>query len=242
MVGSEPGTSHGRATDAAAASRAAAPGVHNGRVGELVERRGRGRPRKTHGGGSARSAIVKAASEEFVERGYEAASLRAVARRAGVDSALVHHYFDGKAALFAAALEAPLRPDRVIDVVLSAPRDEIGERLVRTLCERLDDDRAARRIVAVLRTALGSGPGTRMVREFLTREVFSRLVALNAGAEDAALRADLAAAQVVGLMMTRYVLALEPVASASPDELARRVGPVLQWHLFGTEPGMTPES
>lgn len=186
---------------------------------------------------SARDAIVRAAAEEFVERGYEAASLRAIARRAGVDSALVHHYFDGKADLFAAALEAPLRPDRVLDVVLSAPREEIGERLVRYLCEQLDDGPAAGRMVVVLRTALGSGPGTRMVREFLTREVFSRLAALNDGADDAELRADLAAAQIVGLIMTRYVLKLEPVAAASADELARRVGPVLQWHLFGTPLG-----
>lgn len=211
--------------------------MHNGRVSEVAERRGRGRPRKARGAASARDAIVRAAADEFVERGYEAASLRAIARRAGVDSALVHHYFDGKADLFAAALEAPLRPDRVLDVVLSAPREEIGERLVRYLCEQLDDGPAAGRMVVVLRTALGSGPGTRMVREFLTREVFSRLAALNDGADDAELRADLAAAQIVGLIVTRYVLKLEPVAAASADELARRVGPVLQWHLFGTPLG-----
>ncbi|GAA0411928.1 TetR family transcriptional regulator [Leifsonia naganoensis] len=206
-------------------------------MSEVAERRGRGRPRKARGAASARDAIVRAAAEEFVERGYEAASLRAVARRAGVDSALVHHYFDGKADLFAAALEAPLRPDRVLDVVLSAPREEIGERLVGYLCEQLDDGPAAGRMVVVLRTALGSGPGTRMVREFLTREVFSRLAALNDGADDAELRADLASAQIVGLIVTRYVLKLEPVAAASADELARRVGPVLQWHLFGTPLG-----
>lgn len=211
--------------------------MHNGRVSEVAERRGRGRPRKSRGAGTARDAIVRAAAEEFVERGYEAASLRAVARRAGVDSALVHHYFDGKSDLFAAALEAPLRPDRVLDVVLSAPREEVGERLVRYLCEQLDDGPAAGRMVVVLRTALGGGPGTRMVREFLAREVFSRLAALNAGADDADLRADLAAAQIVGLIMTRYVLRLDPVATASPEVLARRVGPVLQWHLFGTPPG-----
>jgi AcrR family transcriptional regulator len=210
-----------------------AAGVHNGRVSEVAERRGRGRPRKSRGATSARDAIMRAAAAEFVERGYEAASLRAVARRAGVDSALVHHYFDSKADLFAAALEAPLRPDRVLDVVLSAPREEIGERLVRYLCEQLDDGPAAERMVVVLRTALGSGPGTRMVREFLVREVLTRLAALNEGAADAELRADLAAAQIVGLIMTRYVLRLDPLAAGSADELARRVGPVLQWHLFG---------
>ncbi|WP_454108803.1 TetR/AcrR family transcriptional regulator [Leifsonia shinshuensis] len=201
-------------------------------MSELAERRRRGRPRKERGAASARSAIVRAAAEEFTERGYEAASLRAVARRAGVDSALVHHYFEDKADLFAATLEAPIRPDRVLDVLLAAPREQVGETLVRYLLTQLEDERAAGRIVLILRTALSSGPGTRMLREFLTREVFARLAALT-HADDADLRADLAASQIAGLMMTRYVLKLEPIASAAPDELARRVGPVIQWHLFG---------
>jgi hypothetical protein len=72
-----------------------------------------------------------------------------------------------------------------------------------------------------------------MVREFLVREVLSKLAALS-GLPDAELRAELAAAQLVGLMMTRYALRLDPVAGASADELARRIGPVVQWHLFGT--------
>lgn len=209
--------------------------VHNGGVSELVERRRPGRPRKEHGAGSAKAAIVRAAAEEFAERGYEAASLRAVARRAGVDSALVHHYFSDKADLFAAVMETPIRPDRALDVVLAGPRDDIGERLVRYLLERLDDAKSARRMVIILRTVVSSGPGTRMVREFLAREVLSKLAAL-AGGPDAELRAELAASQLVGLMMTRYALQVEPIASTSVDELAPRVGAVLQWHLFG-EPG-----
>ncbi|WP_369962703.1 TetR family transcriptional regulator [Leifsonia sp. EB34] len=205
-------------------------------MSELAERRRRGRPRKERGAASTRSAIVRAAAEEFTERGYEAASLRAVARRAGVDSALVHHYFEDKADLFAATLEAPIRPDRVLTVLLAAPRQQVGETLVRYLLTQLEDERAAGRIVLILRTALSSGPGTRMLREFLTREVFARLAALT-HTDDAELRADLAAAQIAGLLMTRYVLKLEPIASAGPDELARRVGPVIQWHLFGDVDG-----
>ncbi|WP_431218406.1 TetR family transcriptional regulator [Leifsonia xyli] len=201
-------------------------------MSELAERRRPGRPRKQRGAASARSVILHAAAEEFAERGYEAASLRAVARRAGVDSALVHHYFDGKADLFAATLEVPLRPDRLLDLVLAGPRDEVGTSLIRYLLERLDDEKSARRMVVILRTVLGSGPGTRMVREFLQREVLSKLAALS-DAPDASLRAELAAAQLVGVMMTRYALQVEPIASASADDLVRRVGPVLQWHLFG---------
>lgn len=214
-----------------------APGCTIAVVSDIADRRGPGRPRKQRGAASTRSAIVRAAAAEFTERGYEAASLRAIARRAGVDSALVHHYFDDKSDLFAATLEAPLRPDRVLDVVLAAPREEVGETLVRYLLTQLEDERAAARMVLILRTALGSGAGTRMLREFLTREVFTRLAAL-AHSSDADLRADLAASQVVGLMMTRYALKLQPIASASADELARRVGPVLQWHLFGDLDGL----
>lgn len=206
--------------------------MQNGSVSELAERRRRGRPRKERGAASARGTIVRAAAEEFAERGYEAASLRAVARRAGVDAALVHHYFEDKADLFAATLEAPLRPDRVIAVMLGAPRDELGERLVRYLFTQLEDEKAAGRMVLILRTVLGNSVGTRMVREFLTREVFARLASAT-DAPDAELRADLAASQIVGLMMTRYALRLEPIASADVEDLVRRVGPVLQWHLFG---------
>ncbi|MEO7016185.1 MAG: TetR family transcriptional regulator [Leifsonia sp.] len=207
-------------------------------MGEVVERRKRGRPRKeSRKGASARTAILKAAAEEFAERGYEAASLRAIARRAGVDSALVHHYFDDKADLFTASLEAPIRPDRALDVILAGPREEVGARVVRYLLEQLETDRAQSRVVVILRTALSGGPGSRMLKEFLAREVFARLATAtatdSAEAADADLRADLAAAQLVGVMITRYVLKLDPIAAAPIEEVVRRVGPVVQWHLFG---------
>lgn len=198
-------------------------------MSEVAERRRRGRPR---GARDTRAIILKAATEEFADHGYEAASLRAVARRAGVDSALVHHYFDDKADLFTASLEAPLRPDRALNVILSGPRDDVGASIVRYLLEHLENEKAQSRVVAILRTALGSGPASRMLKEFLAREVFLRLAAAT-HADDAELRADLAASQIVGLLATRFVLNLEPIATVSAEELARRVGPVVQWHLFG---------
>ncbi|MFF9561943.1 TetR family transcriptional regulator [Leifsonia sp. NPDC014704] len=201
-------------------------------MSEAATRRRPGRPRKERGAGSARASIMRAAAEEFAERGYEAASLRAVARRAGVDPALVHHYFDDKADLFTATLEAPLRPDRAVDLILAGTQHDMGERLVAYLLERLDDEKSGRRMVVILRTVLSSGPGTRMVREFLVREVLSKLAGL-VGGEDAELRAELAASQLVGLIMTRYALRVEPIAGTPREELARRVGAVVQWHLFG---------
>ncbi len=201
---------------------------------EATPRRRRGRPRAgPRSGASGKAAIIRAATQEFADRGYDAASLRAIARRAGVDSALVHHYFENKADLFTATLGAPLRPDRAITTILAGPRDEVGTSIVRYLLTQLEDAKAQARVVAILRTAVGSGPGSRMLKEFLVREVFQRLAAASSS-DDADLRANLAAAQLVGVLLTRFVLRLEPIASIPTDELVRRVGPVIQWHLFGT--------
>ncbi|HEY2557181.1 MAG TPA: TetR family transcriptional regulator [Diaminobutyricibacter sp.] len=201
---------------------------------EATPRRRRGRPRAgARSGASGKAAIIRAATQEFADRGYEAASLRAIARRAGVDSALVHHYFENKADLFTATLGAPLRPDRAITAILAGPRDEVGTSIVRYLLTQLEDQKAQARVVAILRTAVGSGPGSRMLKEFLVREVFQRLAAASSS-DDADLRANLAAAQLVGVLLTRFVLRLEPIASTPTEELVRRVGPVIQWHLFGS--------
>jgi AcrR family transcriptional regulator len=181
---------------------------------------------------SARDDILKAASKEFAERGYDSASLRAIARRAGVDPALVHHYFADKAELFAETIAAPIRPDRLLEMVLRGPREATGTSIVRYVLEQLGAPQARTRVVALLRAALGTGPATRVFKEFLVREVFLKL-ARAAGGDDAELRADLAASQVVGLMVIRFVLRVEPLASAPVEDLVQRVGPVIQWHLTG---------
>ena len=100
-----------------------------------MKARGRGRPRGS--GGVTKAAIERAASVEFAERGYDAASLRGIATRAGVDPALVHYYFDGKADLFAAQLQAPFRPDTLVAQVLAGPEDQLGASIVRELLSRM---------------------------------------------------------------------------------------------------------
>jgi AcrR family transcriptional regulator len=211
--------------------RGGAPGASPG--GEPGASAPRGRPRGRPRGaaaGDARATILKAAGEEFAERGYEASSLRAIARRAGVDPALVHHYFEDKRDLFAETIHAPFRPDRVVPGILAGPRDQVGESVARYVLTELASPTAQKRVGLVLRTAIGHNPASRMLREFLVREVLHR-VAEGVGGPDAELRATLAASQIVGLMMTRYVLRIEPIASAPIDELVGRLGPVLQWHL-----------
>jgi len=192
------------------------------------EKRRRGRPKA--GGGDARARILRAAGDEFAQHGYDGASVRAIARRATVDPALVYHYFADKADLFAAIIDAPIRPDRIVSSILAGPRDQVGESIVRFLLGRLSDPKIRKRVVAMLRTALGPAAAGVVLREFLVREVFLRL-AQGIDAPDAELRAALAASQVIGLIAARFVLELKPLSGADADEIVARVAPVIQWHL-----------
>ncbi|MFC6354957.1 TetR/AcrR family transcriptional regulator [Luethyella okanaganae] len=192
--------------------------------------RPRGRPRAS--ADDTRALILDAAEREFADRGYEAASLRAIARRAGVDPALVHHYFNDKSDLFAEIVAVPIRPDKAVARILAGPRDEIGTSIVRFLLAEWESPAVQARGTAILRSAIASTPATRYLKEFLTREILRR-IAEGIDAPDAELRANLAASQVVGLILTRYVMRLEPVASAPIEDLVARIGPVLQWHLVG---------
>ncbi len=194
-----------------------------------ASRRGR---RRTASGPDARESILRAAREVFVEAGYDAASIRGIARRAGVDPALVHHYFEDKAELFVQTVDAPVRPDLIVQRVLAGPRDQVGDSLVRAVLVNLEHPKVRDHAVGLVRTALGHDFAARMLRQFLVREVFEKIAAA-LGVEDGKLRATLTASQVVGLMVVRYGIRAEPLASASHDEVARRVGPVVQFHLVG---------
>jgi AcrR family transcriptional regulator len=194
-----------------------------------VKRRGR---RRADEASDARAQIVAAAAQEFAAHGYDSASFRAIARRADVDPGLVRHYFADKADLFAEAVTAPVRPDRIVREVLAGPHEAIGENLVRLLLATMESPTTQSGVLGLLRTALGHDFAATMLRQFLVREVFHR-IADAIGAEDGELRATLAASQVVGLMVVRYGVRAEPLASAPADEVVRRVGPVIQWHLTG---------
>jgi AcrR family transcriptional regulator len=192
----------------------------------------RGRRKTAQIGADARTQIVEAARAGFTRNGYDATSMRAVAREAGVDPALVHHYFAEKADLFAASVDVPIRPDRLVAEILRGPRDAIGVTIVRTIVTQLDSRPIRDASLALLRTALGHEFAARMLRQFMVREVLGR-IASELDAPDAELRASLAASQIVGLIIARYGIRLGALAEASPDEVVARVGPVVQWHLLG---------
>ena len=190
--------------------------------------RRRGRPR---GRSDARARIIAAAVDEFAERGYDGATIRSIAGRAGVDSALVHHYFGTKADLFAEAVGMPLRPDMDVPAILAGPRDEVGERLVRYILEAFEDPDVRRRGVMLMRTAVASKLTTPLLAGFLSRELIGR-IARTLDVPDAELRAGLVASQIAGLLLTRFVLKLPPMAGASIDDLVDRIGPTVQRYLF----------
>lgn len=174
---------------------------------------------------------MAAAVDEFGEQGYDGATIRLIAARAGVDSALVHHYFGTKADLFAEAIGIPLRPDIDVPGILAGPRDEIGERLIRYVLQAFERPEVRRRGVLLLRTAIGSRLTPSLLAGFLSRELLSR-VAGALDVDDADLRASLVASQIAGMLIARYVLRLPALAAASVDDLVSRVGPTVQRYLF----------
>jgi AcrR family transcriptional regulator len=180
-------------------------------------------------GGEAREAILQAAREQFATHGYEATTLRAIARAAGVDAALPSYHFGSKNALFVATLQLPVTPGEIIDGLLADGLDGAGERLVRRLLIVWDDPERGAPLIAVLRSAATHGEA---MREFVEREIVARFAAAIDG-PDATLRAGALVSQVLGLVTARYVLHIEPLHSASHDELAALVGPTLQRYLTG---------
>ena len=191
-------------------------------------RRRRGRPRK--GESDARDRILAAATDEFGEHGYDASTTRAIAGRAGVDPALLHHHFGTKADLFAASIGAPLRPDLAVPEILTGPREQTGERLVAYVLAMWDSATVGPRALVMLRTSLASKRATPLLAGFLRRELLDK-VAAGLDAPDAGLRADLAASQIAGLIIARYVLRLPDLVAAPTEVLVARVGATVQGYL-----------
>ena len=187
-------------------------------------------------GSDTRGAIVAAARAEFAERGYEAASMRAVARRAGVDPALVRHYFPDRIELFAVSvLPVAANPVEVAERVASGGLPGLGERLVTEVLDVwADDDGAGFR--AAVGLMAGSAAQPQAVAAYLGRTVFERIGRM-LPPDEAPLRVGLLASQVAGVLVLRYVMRLEPAASMPVPTLAALVGPTIDRYLTGPLPG-----
>jgi AcrR family transcriptional regulator len=184
------------------------------------------------GTSGTREAILAAAGQQFAEHGYDRASLRGIAAEAGVDQKLIAHFFGSKQQLFVAAVGLPFNPGDVLPAILAGDPDSIGERLAALLVEVLEQPELHRRLTGVVRAAASEPEVARMLREFLTRELFGPAAEF-LGAEDGPFRANLVGSQIVGLVMARYVIAIEPLATISPNAVAAAVAPTLQRYLLG---------
>ncbi|MFE9443714.1 TetR family transcriptional regulator [Streptomyces sp. NPDC006602] len=195
-----------------------------------VTARRRGRRRRTESA-DTRDRILAVAREEFSERGYEQTSVRGIAKAAGVDSALVHHYFGTKEQVFEAAIEVAIAPAlKGRDVVLDGPLDTVGERLTRMIFGLWENPVTRTPLLAIVRSAMNNDTAATVFRRLVSSQLLHR-IAGELDAPDAELRADLAAAQLVGTAMLRYVIKVEPLASADVEEIIARLAPVVQGHL-----------
>lgn len=181
-----------------------------------------------------REAILRAARRAFHERGYDGATIRGIAAEAGVDPALVHHFYGSKEQLFAAAVALPFTPSEIIPGLLEGGSEGLGERILRFFLA-VNDRPGAGPFVALIRSASSNERAAAMLRGFIVREVIGR-IARAIGAPDAELRATLVGSQLAGLALARYVLRVEPLASADHETLVAWVGPTLQRYLTGELP------
>jgi AcrR family transcriptional regulator len=185
------------------------------------------------GNQDTRQAILTAARAAFADLGYDRASIRTIATGAGVDPALVHHYFGTKEDLFLATVQAPLNPADLAVAVIDGDVRHLPERLLRTFLSTWDDPVTGPAIVAMVRTSVQRDWSTRLLRELLTTQILRRVLgSLDLDPAEAPLRGSLLASQMIGMAMMRYLVKLEPIASAPTEMLVAMYAPTLRRYLF----------
>lgn len=183
-------------------------------------------------GSDTREAILEAARTQFSENGYGRATMRGIASGAGVDPRLVTHYFGSKRELFMASIRLPVDPESFFAEVFPGGAERRSERVAWALVGSLEDPETRRTAMAIMRAAATEPEAAEIIRAVLAERVLQPLVA-HLDADHAELRATLVASQFVGLAMARYVVALEPLASAPPDQIVRALAPVIDHLLAG---------
>jgi len=195
---------------------------------------GRGRGRRP-GGPDTRGQILAAARRSFADKGFGGTTIRAVAGEAGVDPALVHHYFGAKDDLFLAALEIPVDPRALVPAIFEQGVDGAGARLVRLFLSVWDDPHTRLPMIALVRASLVQETPESLLQQGLLRLLLTPMRAALPAAE-ADRRVQLVISQMAGLVLTRYLLALEPLASMPAEDVVGWVAPTLQRYLNGPLP------
>jgi AcrR family transcriptional regulator len=184
------------------------------------------------GASSTRDAILHAARRLFAERGYQGATMRAIAAEAGVDAALVVHFFGNKPALMAEAIEWPFDPEVEMPKLLADGRRNVGRRLAELFVTTWDDEGSRNPILTVLRAATTEPKAAELLGGFMRDRLYRPLME-RLGSDQPELRADLAVTQLLGLGLLRYVLRVEPLASAPAEQVVEWIAPTVQRYLTG---------
>jgi AcrR family transcriptional regulator len=185
------------------------------------------------GNQDTRGQIITAARQAFAAKGFAGVSMRAIAADAGVDAALIHHYFDSKQQLFLATVALPTDLLQRLELVAAGDRKDLGERLVRTVLGVWDSELQPS-LIAAIRTALTDPALTRSIVEFFTLEVIGHVLRRDdLPPEEANRRAGLVASQVLGLLIGRYVLRLPVLVDRRTEDLVAEVGPTVQRYVDG---------
>jgi AcrR family transcriptional regulator len=183
-------------------------------------------------GEDTRAALIAAAREVFVEKGYDGATVRAIAAKAGVDAAMVNHWFGGKEGLFAqSVLQLPFDPSEILKRLLDGPVEQAGERIIRTFVT-VWDATGGGTFAALIRSVTSQQEVANALKSFFVNAIFKNLLT-EIGAEQRELRATLCATQMVGLGIVRYVVRFEPLASTDLETVVKAIAPNMQRYLTG---------
>jgi AcrR family transcriptional regulator len=184
------------------------------------------------GNPDTKAEILAAARRLFAEEGFESVSMRRIASEAEVDPSLIHHYFGSKDDLFLAAIELPLDPGPEVAAVLKAGGVEgAGERLMHAFVSIWDGPHQDK-LLAVVRTSLSKPAMSFVLRQLFEHRIVKTVESVLGDEVDRIpVRASFIASQVFGLVVARYILKLEPVASLSADQLAETIGPTIDRYL-----------
>lgn len=174
-----------------------------------------------------RTAALNAARSAFARRGYARTTYKGIAAAAGVAPAVLSRYYKNKGELFAAALRLPYDPTSAVPALLAPGLEGLGDRLVRFTLDTLGDPEVRDDLLAMMRAGATAAQMTKSLQDYFERNVIDKVV-ISIGVPDARMRAALITSYLIGIGAGRYVLRIEPLASASDEHVVRMVGPTIQ--------------
>ncbi|MGH8914151.1 MAG: TetR family transcriptional regulator [Acidimicrobiia bacterium] len=179
------------------------------------------------GAEDTKGTILAAARAEFAAKGFHGATIRGIAAGAGVDPALVHHYFGTKDDLFAVSIDLPLRPAEVAEAALSGGPESMGRNITTLFFTVWENPDTRDPLLAMLRGAFTNEQGATMLREFFGAAMLGRVAPGIAG-PDAELRVSLAVSHLIGVAVLRYVVGFPSLVEVPIEDLIDTLAPRLQ--------------